>query len=852
MSDTTPRVLNYSLEYLVGERFGRYSKYVIQERALPDARDGLKPVQRRILYAMHVDGNTAAKPFRKSAKTVGTVIGNYHPHGDSSVYEAMVRLSQWWKMGETLIEMHGNNGSLDDDPPAAMRYTEARLSKLSGLLLQDIEKETVQWSPNFDDTTLEPTVLPARFPNLLVNGARGIASGYATFIPTHNLSEVIAATIHRIKNPDCSLDDIMSLMPGPDFPTGGIVRGKEGIRAAYETGSGSFQIESKFEIQEIKGAVSIIITEIPYEVIKSDLVATIDKMRIEKTIDGIIEVRDESDRTGLRIAIDLKKDADVKSIITYLMKKTDLSSKYAYNMVAIVDKHPIQLGVIAVIDAYIQHQWEVLTKRATYDLAAIAARSHLVDALIIAISRIDEVIAVIRQSTNKSSAKAAVAKLLDIDDGQAEAIVNLQLYRLSSTDIVTLQEEQAALHIQQADLQALLAQPQLMAALLIKELKHADKEFGRPRRSELHDEARDYSRIEKPITKEEAMVVITRDGYIKRSSLKSYAASNGLLPGIKSGDIVIAEVQANTIDTLLLFTDRGNYMALPVHQMVETKWKEEGHHINALITLPSDEKIIKAIVIKSFDPRLSIVLATNEGLIKRTLLSEFSLSLFHKPIKCMNLTLRDRLVSADIVDGDSHIIVITEHGFAIRYHETTVSQIGIRTSGVKALQKSADDRVAGVIAVRHGTQGMILCVSEQGAVKFIKTDQLPVANQRLGKVTEIARTFKSEPHLLQYIYPFFNVDSRTDIILSDHPLMTVQFKAIQASPFGKILRREIGEKSDSVITSLARPGETIVVTNQMPAFDPPPPTIKQVVVEGDEEKVPTIFDYIDDPAEESH
>lgn len=851
MSDNSSRVLNYSLEYLVGERFGRYSKYVIQERALPDARDGLKPVQRRILYAMHVDGNTAAKPFRKSAKTVGTVIGNYHPHGDSSVYEAMVRLSQWWKMGETLIEMHGNNGSLDDDPPAAMRYTEARLSKLSALLLQDIDKETVQWSPNFDDTTLEPTVLPARFPNLLINGARGIASGYATFIPTHNLSEVIAATIHRIKNPGCSLDEIIALMPGPDFPTGGIVRGKDGIRQAYETGSGSFQIESKFEIQEQKGNVSIIVTEIPYEVIKSDLVATIDRMRIEKTIDGIIEVRDESDRTGLRIAIDLKKDADVKSIITYLMKKTDLSSKYAYNMVAIVDKHPVQLGVIAVLDAYIQHQWDVLTKRATFDLAAIAARSHLVDALIVAISRIDEVIAVIRQSSNKSSAKAAVANLLSIDDTQAEAIVNLQLYRLSSTDIVTLQQEQAELHETQADLQALLAQPELMASLLIKELKHADKEFGRARRSELHDEARDYSRIEKPITKEETMVVVTRDGYIKRSSLKSYAASNGLLPGVKSGDIVLAEVQANTVDTLLMFTDRGNYMALPVHQVIETKWKEEGHHINSLITLPSDEKIIKVMVIKSFDPRLSIVLATSDGFIKRTLLQEFSLTLFHKPIRCMNLTARDHLVSADLVDGNSHLVVITEQGFAIRYHESTVSQIGIRTAGVKALQRASEDKVAGVIAIRNGVMGMILIVSNNGAVKFIKTDQLPLANQRLGKTVEISRAFKSEPHILQFVQPYFKFDTRTDIILSDHPLMTVQFKSVQNSPFGKILRREIGDKGDSTIIALARPGETLVVTDQLPAFDPPPPAVKQVVVEGDEEKTPTIFDYLDAPAEES-
>ncbi len=851
MSEHVNRVLNYSLEFLVGERFGRYSKYVIQERALPDARDGLKPVQRRILYAMHVDGNTAAKAFRKSAKTVGTVIGNYHPHGDSSVYEAMVRLSQWWKMGEPLIEMHGNNGSMDDDPPAAMRYTEARLSKLSGLLLQDIDKNTILWSPNFDDTTLEPTVLPARFPNLLVNGARGIASGYATFIPTHNLSEVIKATIHRIKNPECSLDEIITLMPGPDFPTGGIVRGKEGIRQAYETGSGSFQVESKFEIVDVKGMMSIVISELPYEVVKSTLVATIDKMRIDRTIDGILEVRDESDRTGLRVVIELKKDADVKAIMTYLMKKTDLSSKYSYNMVAIVDKHPVQLGVIKLLDAYIHHQQDVYVKKSQFDLAEIDRRTHIVDGLIIAISRIDEVIAVIRQSTNKSTARAAVQHLLGIDEEQAEAIVLLQLYRLSSTDIVTLQKEQAELHQTKEHLERLLADPQLIAQAIIKDLKAVDKEFGSPRKSELRDEALDYSRIEKPITKEEAMVVVTRDGYLKRSSLKSYAASNGALPGLKTGDMVLAEVQANTIDTLLMFTDRGNYMALPVHQVVETKWKDEGNHINSLITLPSDEKILKVIVIKSFDPRLSIVLATEEGQIKRTLLSEFSLSMFHKPVRCMNLGKHDRLVSADITDGDSSLVVITSHGFGIRYSEHQVSQIGIRTSGVKAIQKTRGDSVAGVVAVRHDHPGLILLISDNGAVKFIKMEQLPLSNNRLGRPVEITRTFKTEPHLLRYVIPFIHEATRTDAMLEGHPFLSVQFKSLLPSPFGKILRREIGEKGDTEVIAVSRPGDTLVLTNQLPAFDPPPPSVKQVVVEGEEEadKVPTIFDYIDEEAE---
>ena len=419
MEDIIDKIYEYSLEEIMGERFGRYSKYIIQDRAIPDVRDGLKPVQRRILYGMYREKNTYDHPYRKSAKSVGVIMGNYHPHGDSSIYDAMVRMSQWWKQNTTYIDMHGNNGSMDGDSPAAMRYTEARLSKISNELLKDLDRNTVVMAPNFDDTELEPTVLPAKFPNLLVNGTMGISAGYATNIPPHNLGEVIDATIKRIDSPNCRLETIMEIVKGPDFPTGGIVEGKEELVKAYTSGRGRIIVKSRTSWEDEKGKLTLAISEIPYEVNKALLVRKIDEIRIDKKIEGMIEVRDESDKDGLRIAIDCKKDANRELILNYLLKNTDLQVTYNFNMVAIVNRCPKQLGIIEMLDAYITHHKEVILRRTEFDLEHAKARYHIVEGLIKCLSILDEVIKTIRASKNKADAKDNLVKEFNFTEKQA-------------------------------------------------------------------------------------------------------------------------------------------------------------------------------------------------------------------------------------------------------------------------------------------------------------------------------------------------------------------------------------------------------------------------------------------------
>ena len=422
MEEILKKIYDYSLEEIMGDRFGKYSKYIIQDRAIPDVRDGLKPVQRRILYSMYKERNTFDKPYKKSARAVGDVMGKYHPHGDSSIYEAIVRMSQDWKMKEPFVDMQGNNGSIDGDSAAASRYTEARLSKIANEMLMDIDKDTVIMSPNYDDTLLEPTVLPSRFPNLLVNGTTGISAGYATNIPPHNLGEVIDATIYRIDNPNSTLDDIMNYIKGPDFPTGAIIEGIDGIRSAYETGRGKIMIKSKVSIEKNK----IIIHEIPYEVNKANLVRKMDEIRIDKKIEGIVEVRDESDKDGLQIAVDLKKDANAENILNYFYKNTELQISYNFNNVVIVNRRPMLLGLLGIIDAYVAHQEEIVTKRSEYDLRMAKTRYHIVEGLIKAISILDDVIKTIRASKNKADAIKNLVEKYEFTEKQADAIVTLQ------------------------------------------------------------------------------------------------------------------------------------------------------------------------------------------------------------------------------------------------------------------------------------------------------------------------------------------------------------------------------------------------------------------------------------------
>ena len=722
-----------SLETIMGDRFGKYSKYIIQDRALPDVRDGLKPVQRRILYSMYKEGNLHSKPYRKSAKTVGNVIGNYHPHGDTSVYDAMVRLSQDWKMRAPLVDMQGNNGSIDNDPAAAMRYTEARLAPIAEELLQDLDKDTVLMSLNFDDTEYEPTVLPAAYPNLLVNGATGISAGYATEIPPHNLEEVIDATIYRIKHPKCTLEKIMDYIKGPDFPTGGIVEGKQGVLSAFKTGKGKVIVRSKTEIVEEKNMNKIVISEIPYEVNKSELVRKIDEIRFNRHVDGIIEVRDESDRSGLRIVVDLKKDISVQNTLNYLYKNTDLQKNYNYNMVAIKDKRPVLMGILEILDGYIAHQIDVVTRSCQYDLNKANNRKHIVEGLIKAISILDDVVKTIRQSKDKADAKKNLIAKYDFTEKQAEAIVMLQLYRLTNTDIVTLENENKQLDEQITYLQSILNSESVLHKVIIDRLNSVKKKYPMPRLSKIRDEIQEIKIDEQAmILSEDTNVSITRDGYIKRISTRSLKASEGTPFGKKENDYLVALYKANTLDHLLLFTDAGNYLFVPVYKIDEFKWKDAGKHISYLIKLNSNEKIIGSILVKDFNLPLYVLLATKNGQIKRTALSEFKVSRYTKPLKCIKLKDNDQVIGVKLTDNNQGVVLTTKAGYGILYSEQEVSTVGIKAAGVKAANLKNDELVSLNIFNPMANCSLIV-ISDENGIKRIKiSDITPSSRTKKG------------------------------------------------------------------------------------------------------------------------
>lgn len=722
-----------SLETIMGDRFGKYSKYIIQDRALPDVRDGLKPVQRRILYSMYKEGNLHSKPYRKSAKTVGNVIGNYHPHGDTSVYDAMVRLSQDWKMRAPLVDMQGNNGSIDNDPAAAMRYTEARLAPIAEELLQDLDKDTVLMSLNFDDTEYEPTVLPAAYPNLLVNGATGISAGYATEIPPHNLEEVIDATIYRIKHPKCTLEKIMDYIKGPDFPTGAIVEGKQGILSAFKTGKGKVIVRSKTEIVEEKNMNKIVISEIPYEVNKSELVRKIDEIRFNRHVDGIIEVRDESDRSGLRIVVDLKKDISVQNTLNYLYKNTDLQKNYNYNMVAIKDKRPVLMGILEILDGYIAHQIDVVTRSCQYDLNKANNRKHIVEGLIKAISILDDVVKTIRQSKDKADAKKNLIAKYDFTEKQAEAIVMLQLYRLTNTDIVTLENENKQLDEQITYLQSILNSESVLHKVIIDRLNSVKKKYPMPRLSKIRDEIQEIKIDEQAmILSEDTNVSITRDGYIKRISTRSLKASEGTPFGKKENDYLVALYKAKTLDHLLLFTDAGNYLFVPVYKIDEFKWKDAGKHISYLIKLNSNEKIIGSILVKDFNLPLYVLLATKNGQIKRTALSEFKVSRYTKPLKCIKLKDNDQVIGVKLTDNNQGVVLTTKAGYGILYSEQEVSTVGIKAAGVKAANLKNDELVSLNIFNPMANCSLIV-ISDENGIKRIKiSDITPSSRTKKG------------------------------------------------------------------------------------------------------------------------
>ncbi len=778
-----------TLEQIMGDRFGRYSKSIIQERALPDIRDGLKPVQRRILFAMNKDGNTYDRGFRKSAKSVGNVMGNFHPHGDSSIYEALVRLSQDWKLREPLIEMHGNNGSMDGDPPAAMRYTEARLSKIAGLMLQDIDKDTVEMALNFDDTEKEPTVLPARIPNLLVNGATGISAGYATEIPTHNLSEVLDALIYLIKHPTASLDKLMEFIPGPDFPTGGIIQGIDGIRKAYQTGRGRVVVRAKTEIATLRGGrQQINVTEIPYEVNKAQLVKRINDLRLAKKVEGIAEARDETDRSGLRIAIELKRGANANGILNYLLKNTDLQINYNFNMVAIDDQRPMRVGLKRILTSYLEFQKEIIRRRTQYNLTKAQQRLHIVEGLIKALSILDKVIKTIRASKNRKDAKENLVKEYNFTPEQAEAIVTLQLYRLTNTDVTELEKEQEQLNSRINEYQLILTNENELAKVLTKEIRAIKKEFGNPRRTKIENHVEKLE-IDTKVTvaNEDVVVLVSHAGYIKRSSIRSFKASEAEENGLREDDYPLLVQQTNTLSHLFMFTNLGHIIYRPIHEIADARWKDTGEHISQTIGLADNEEIIKAMIFDKLDQPGTIIMGTSDGQVKQTAFNDYKPGSRYKSHASVVIKLRDnaRVVNVDYYEPSNEnrsLLTISRQGYAVRYDVADVPVTGIRTAGVRAINLKDDDQVADQILVKDGQD--IAVITQRGAFKEMPVDEIEVgARARRGEL--VLRRLKSHPHEIadflaydpDYQGAFEAITNRPafqDIMATDHHLSSIK------------------------------------------------------------------------------
>ncbi|MDT2767419.1 DNA topoisomerase IV subunit A [Globicatella sulfidifaciens] len=745
---------------VIGDRFGRYSKYIIQERALPDIRDGLKPVQRRILYAMYMDRNTASNPYRKSAKTVGNVIGNYHPHGDYSVYEAMVRMSQDWKLRETLIDMHGNNGSMDGDPAAAMRYTEARLSPIADELLRDIQHETVEHLLNFDDTLEEPTVLPARFPNLLVNGATGISAGYATEIPPHNLGEVIDAVVYMLTHKRYRLDDIIKLIPAPDFPTGAIIQGADQIRKAYETGQGKIVVRSLTEIEDLKGnKQQIVVTELPFDVNKAKLIQRLDDIRIQKKIEGISEVRDESDRNGVRMVIELKREVNAEGILQYLLKNTELQVNYHFNMVAIHNRRPEVVGLLQMLEAYIDHQKEVITKRTKHMLTTDKKRLHIVEGLIRVVSILDEVIAVIRNSDNKADAKRNLEREFDFSEVQSESIVNLQLYRLTNTDIEALQNEKLELNERIMMYQNILNNEDILKKVLANELKDIKKRFASPRRTIVQAEVEEIV-VETSIMipEEQVYVSVTNEGYIKRTSVRSFSASDTTDLGSRDLDYPIFVKEMSTHDAIVLITNKGNYIHLPVHELPDIRWKDMGMHISTNYHLEDGEQLIAAFKSVMEPDKLkpeanpTLVLTSRNGKIKQTTLSQFTTYRSYKTKTMMAMKLQDKadeLVSVNLakVDHDYQVVVITKKSYGVRYELSEVAISGTKAQGVVAINLKDDDQVVASLLIDKAVERpQLLALTQRANIKRFDVEIISQVNNRSSRGHLLLKELKTNPH----------------------------------------------------------------------------------------------------------
>jgi len=841
-------ILPSALDELMGDRFDIYAKDVIQERAIPDARDGLKPVQRRIIFAMYKTGNTIDKPTKKCAHIVGEVMGKYHPHGDSSIYDALVRMSQYWRVRLPLIDFQGNNGSMDGDGAAAYRYTEARLSAVSQELVRDLEKDTCDMGLTFDDTEFEPTVLPAHFPNMLVNGASGIAVGIATEIPPHNLNEITDAVTYRIMHPNCPIETLMRFVPGPDFPTGGIIYKGSGLQDIYTKGKGRIDVASKYEIVEGKdGLVQIVISEIPYGVVKSSLVYSIDKIRHDKEIDGIDEVRDESDKNGLRVVIDLKKGFKPEAILAYLMCKTQLRSSYSANMVAIVDGRPQTLNLLSYCDTYIAHQKEVWTRRLNFDLKKCKGRLSIVEGLIKAASIINEVIAIIRKSKDKADSKLNLEKEYGFLPDQSEAIVMMPLYKLSHTDIEVLLNEKNTLNEQISSIVELLESEEKLDKAIAADLKRIAKEYGDSRRTLIEEENLELRQVNKRdlIAKEEVMVVVTRDGYVKRSSLASWKGSNGhngTYPGLKGGDSLVYDGIALTTDFLLLFTSKGQYIYLPVHLLKVGKWLDEGFHINYAVSLSPNEKIVKGMVVRKFRDDLNIVIVSKNGQIKRSKLSSFPVTRTNRPVKAMKLLANDEVASVCLTSGNSNLLLLSENGLATMYNENEISITSNGSSGIKAASFHGASIVS-ILPFDPNYNGKVLLLTDLGVTRVLSSSNVTVTS-RLLRATTIFKTFKKEPHKL--VYADLVGDKQAPFVLkstlSNGNYIDITYPDFFLTPMDKVVKVEKSLPKGTTIIS-ANKLDNEVVTDEIKSYKP-------IETDPSLDKANTTFDKADSKEED--
>ena len=834
MNELIKKIYDTTLEDIMEDRFSRYAKSIIQDRAIPDVRDGLKPVQRRILYGMYESGYTPDKPFKKSARIVGDVMGKYHPHGDSSIYDAMVRMSQWWKQNTPYVEMQGNNGSMDGDSAAAMRYTEARLSKISLELLKDIDKNTITWAPNFDDSLKEPTVLPAKFPNLLVNGSTGISAGYATNIPPHNLGEVIDATIKRIDSPNCHEDTILDIIKGPDFPTGGIVEGREGIREALLTGRGKVVIRSKVDYVKEKGKEQLIVREIPYDVNKAMLVKRMSELTLDKKIEGVLEIRDESDRhEPVRIVIDLKKDANRDLILNYFYKNSDLQINYNYNMVAISNRTPMTLGVIQIIDAYIKHLEEIITKRTEFDLKTAMKRMHIVEGMIKCISILDKVIKTIRASKNKPDAINNLVLEYDFTEDQATYIVNLQLYRLTNSDIEDFKNEYLNLKKIIDGLNLILSNEDKLKDVMKQELRNIKKEYATERKTEIKDEVLDISIDEKAmIPKEDVIVSLTRDGYIKRSSIRSYTSTD-MVPVLKDNDYLISLYEANTLDTLLVFTNLGNFLFIPIYTIFDMKFKDIGKHISNLVTLSEGEEVIASLKIEDFNADLDITLASKNGMIKRTKLNEFKLLRYNKPVNCMKLKDDDLLVSV-FISKYNNIFVATDTGYGLWYDIVEIPIVGLRTSGVKSINLKLNEKVVSVN--NFDTVDYISLITDKKTGKRIKLSEFEKSG-RARRGLMILKEVKSNPY---HVLKTFTEPNNSHLILRSKEnkiIKLTELPILDRYSVGSVITKD-KILDVNVLVSLTKKDEKIE-TNIKNTVTKPRITIKEI-----DERLLTIDDFL--------